>query len=143
MNIKTITAIALLSAACAGAAFSQTQKEMNEDAFAALERAEAELTRVYQKALYYAETDPTLKFEGLSETVVKNLRRAQRAWIVFRDAHMEAIFPAEKRYSARPMAAAIVQTELTEARIEQLKGWTDGVEEGDITAGTRHQYEPQ
>ena len=140
-NLFTTTAAALLLvSAFAGTARSQTQREMNEDAFAELQRTEAELTNVYHKALRYAENDPTLKFEGLNQTVVKNLRQAQRAWIVFRDAHLEAIFPAEKRYSARPMAAAIVQTELTKARIEQLKGWAEGMEEGDITAGTRQTY---
>jgi uncharacterized protein YecT (DUF1311 family) len=131
MKTKTLIAVALLCISFAGAGLSQTQREMNEDAFAGLERAEVELTRVYQKALKWAESDPVL---------VNNLRKAQRAWIVFRDAHLEAIFPAEKRYSARSMAAAIVQTELTEARIEQLKGWAEGIEEGDITAGTRQTF---
>jgi uncharacterized protein YecT (DUF1311 family) len=132
-NLFTTTAAALLIASSAfpGTVRSQTQHEMNADAFATLQRAETELTEVYQKALRYAENDPTLK---------QNLRQAQRAWIVFRDAHLEAIFPAKKRYSARPMAAALVQTELTAARIEQLKGWAEGMEEGDLTAGTRQQY---
>jgi uncharacterized protein YecT (DUF1311 family) len=139
--MKTAITFLIALLLLADMARSQTQRETNADASAELQRAEAELTNVYQKALHYAETDPTLKFQGLSKTVVKNLRQAQKAWIVFRDAHLEAIFPAEKRYSARPMAIAIVQTELTKARIEQLKGWAEGMEEGDITAGTRQTYQ--
>jgi uncharacterized protein YecT (DUF1311 family) len=129
-GMQKIIAILLLSASFAG---GQTQAEMNQAAFAELRKAENELTEVYQKVLQ--------RYVNGSEAdlvLVDRLRQAQRAWIKFRDAHIEAIFPSQdRRFSARPMCAAIVRTELDKARIRQLREWLDGVEEGDVCQGTR------
>ena len=134
--MKNIIAIALLSASLAGSSVghSQTQSEMNQAAILDLKSTEDELTKVYQQVIqrYSKGSDADL-------ALVDKLRKAQRAWIKFRDAHIEAIFPSEdsRHFSARPMCAAILQAELTDARIKQLREWLDGLEEGDVCAGTR------
>ena len=134
--MKNIIAIALLSASFAGASVGhgQTQSEMNQAAILDLKSTEDELTRVYQKVIQrYA------KGSEADLALVDKLRKAQRAWIKFRDAHIEAIFPSEgsRHFSARPMCAAMLQAGLTDARIKQLREWLDGLEEGDVCAGTR------
>lgn len=111
----------------------ETQTEMNLDSIAQFKKAEDEMTDLYQRIIQrYSkapETNPAL---------VDKLRKAQRAWIAFRDAHMEAVFPSDGvHFSARPMCAAGLQAELTRTRIEQLKEWWEGIDEGDVCAGTR------
>jgi uncharacterized protein YecT (DUF1311 family) len=135
-GMKKIIAIVLLSASFAGVrvCHGQTQLEMNQAALLDLKKTENELTEVYQKVIQ--------RYSKGSEAdlvLVDRLRKAQRAWIKFRDAHIEAIFPSEadRRFSARPMCVAIVLTELDKARITQLREWLDGVEEGDVCHGTR------
>jgi uncharacterized protein YecT (DUF1311 family) len=136
MRMKKLIAVALLSGSFVGVSvgYGQTQSEMNRAAIVDLKSAKDELTRVYQKVIQRyskgSEADPVL---------VERLRKAQGAWIKFRDAHIEAIFPSEdgRHFSARPMCAAILQAGLTDARIKQLKECLEGVEEGDVCAGTR------
>ena len=111
---------------------AQTQAEMNKGAIAEMEHADHIMTVIYQEIIQRYSKEPYV-----NQTLVENLRKAQRAWIAFRDAHIKAIYPDEKRFSARPMCAAIVRTELTKARTVQLREWLDESEEGDVCAGTR------
>ena len=69
---------------------------MNQAALLDLKKTENELTEVYQKVIQ--------RYSKGSEAdlvLVDRLRKAQRAWIKFRDAHIEAIFPSEadRRFS--------------------------------------------
>jgi hypothetical protein len=74
------------------------------------------------------------------DVFISKMRAAQTAWERFRDAHLEALYPAEDKqlvygsaYSGcRQMAAAA----LVRQRIEQLHPWLDGVAEGDLCAGS-------
>ena len=63
---------------------------------------------------------------------IEKLRKAQRAWLAFRDAHVESIFPEGENFSARPMCVLILRNELTQARSAQLSQWVVGIEEGDL-----------
>jgi len=90
---------------------AQTQSEMNAQARAEFERADAELSKTY-KALLARLSDAESK---------KKLEESQRAWIAFRDA--EASFAADqvRGGSAAPVLRYMSMTESTEQRIKQLK----------------------
>ncbi len=65
-----------------------TQLEVKQCAGADASAADAELNRVYQQLLS--------KLAG-DEDAIKKLRVAQRAWVAFRDAQLDALFPAENK----------------------------------------------
>lgn len=110
---------------------AQTQAEMNKDACGKFAQADAELNSVYQRVLteYAAETRFTDKLEA-----------AQRAWITFRDAHLEALYPqADKQQeygSVYPMCRCFALTEITKRRVDELKPWLNGLLEGESCRGS-------
>lgn len=128
--MRMLTA-AIACAACAGAAAAQSQAEMNAEACGTYRVADEELNRVYSRVLREYASDA--KF-------VRKMRAAQRAWLAFRDAHLEARFPAEDKRRAYgsvfPMCFCGVQEELTRARTEHLNKWVEGLTEGDVCAGS-------
>jgi uncharacterized protein YecT (DUF1311 family) len=108
-----------------------TQLAMNECAAKDLNDAVNELNRVYEQ----------IKERNLNDKVfVDRLEAAQHAWVVFRDAEMEAIFPnPDKRKefgSAYPMCYDIWEEQLTADRTKQLQKWLIGKEEGDACGGS-------
>jgi uncharacterized protein YecT (DUF1311 family) len=111
--------------------FSQTQLEMNEEADENYKKTDKELNVVYNKIL--AENKSDTKF-------ISKLKAAQKAWILFRDAEMEAMFPEEDKRlhygSVFPMCWSMRLTELTKERIKKLKIWANGIEEGDVCSGS-------
>jgi len=92
------------------------QSEMNRCADQDAKAADAELNRVYQELLSKSKGDAS---------ATKKLRDAQRAWIAFRDAQLEALYPAEDKQreygSIYPMCYAIVTTAMTKDRTIQLR----------------------
>ena len=114
MNIRTFSNIlvaAIAAFATAGSAVAQSQHEMNRQAEADFEKADAELNRVYKKTL------SDLDAEGQ-----KKLKAAQRAWIAFRDA--EAEFDADSEARGGSMYTMIYYSSLarlTRDRIKQLR----------------------
>jgi uncharacterized protein YecT (DUF1311 family) len=64
---------------------ANTQADMSACAAEELKRADAELNRVYQQLLQKRKSDPV---------ATAKTREAQRAWVTFRDAHMQEAFPA-------------------------------------------------
>ena len=92
------------------------QSEMNRCADEDAKEAETELNRAYQDLLSKNKTDVI---------ATKKLRTAQRAWVVFRDAQLEALYPAQDKQreygSIYPMCYAIVATAMTKERIAQLR----------------------
>ena len=101
---------------------SGTQIEMNQCALEDFEKIDAKLNQVW-KQLLDKEKDNT--------SYIKKLRAAQRAWIVFRDAEIAAMFACDEdnpRYcwgSMYPMLYHIALGELTEARIKRLQEYLD------------------
>jgi len=124
-----ILALILVAAPWTGTR-GQTQGEMNQGAAGEFRAADEELNSVYRQILEdYAEDD----------VFITNLKEAQRCWIAFRDAQLKMKFPdREPGYygSVLPMCEATYLTELTQDRIKALKVWLDGVDEGDVCAGT-------
>ena len=110
--------------------FSQTQAEMNKEAYAEFNKADNELNEVYQTILAEYKTDTLF---------VENLKASQRIWIKFRDAELKMKFPdySDKIYgSIHPTCRAFYLMELTEKRTESLKIWLNGTEEGDVCSGS-------
>ncbi|MFA9186895.1 lysozyme inhibitor LprI family protein [Flavobacterium sp. FBOR7N2.3] len=110
--------------------FSQTQAEMNQEAYASYDKADKKLNTVYQKILVKYKTD---------KLFVTNLKKSQRIWISFRDAEMNMKYPnyPKQNYgSIYPTCRAVYLTELTENRIKTLTTWLNGINEGDTCAGS-------
>lgn len=112
-------------------AHASTQAVLNQCATDQLNEVDKELNRVYQAILSQYEED---------HEFLEKLRKAQRAWLKFRDAELEARFPAEQKQahygSVYPMCAAHYLVQLTQERIKQLRKWLEGVDEGDVCAGS-------
>jgi uncharacterized protein YecT (DUF1311 family) len=93
-------------------------------------KADAELNRVYQKVRKVYKAD---------RLFLEKLKLAQRAWIKFRDGHIDSVFPTERRGDYGSVLGECICYQyayLTEARTKQLKVWLKGTEEGDLCAGT-------
>lgn len=98
---------------CAGEAFSQADKQLNQTWKTLLDHFKADQNKINQ------------------------LRVAQRAWLAFRDAEVEALFPCEdenKRVcwgSMYPTHYNYAMEQLTQARIQTLKTHLDTGEGGE------------
>lgn len=110
--------------------FSQTQAEMNKEAYSDFNKSDKQLNEIYQ----------TILSEYASDSIfVKNLKKSQRLWVQFRDAEMEMKYPdySDKRYgSIHPTCRAYYLKELTDKRITTLKEWVCGIEEGEVCNGS-------
>ena len=109
---------------------AQTQVELNEQEHKRYLKTDSELNSIYQHILKEYASDTAF---------VKNLKVSQKLWIQFRDAEMKMKYPdREPGYygSVQPMCWSIYLTQLTEDRIKTLKQWLDGIEEGDVCAGS-------
>jgi uncharacterized protein YecT (DUF1311 family) len=108
-----------------------TQLDLNDCAGKQYQEADAELNRVYKAILEKYKED---------KLFVEKLRAAQRAWLAYRDAEIEAKYPhaGEAHYygSIFPMCDSLYQAQLTQERIKKLREWLDGGEEGDACGGS-------
>lgn len=103
---------------------AQVQPEVNACGHDERVRADAEMNRVYQQVL---RRQPHHR---------KALVAAQRAWLAYRDAEMDARFPdavAAPNGSSTPLCMALAMAELTRARTAVLRQWLDDGE-GDVCA---------
>lgn len=110
--------------------FSQTQLETDEVAYNNYYKADRELNIIYQQILKEYKSDAEF---------IKNLKKAQKIWITFRDAEMLAKFPKrEPGYygSIQPTCWSNYLQELTEERTKRLKIWLTGIEEGSMCSGS-------
>jgi len=107
---------------------SGNQLEINQCAHEEFEHADAQLNQIWQALM------DRFKKE---KTHVKQLRAAQRAWIKFRDAEVEAMFPCDDVNirlcwgSMYPMRYSLAMKRLTEARIASLQQHIGSSEPGD------------
>lgn len=111
--------------------FSQTQAEMNKEAYEAFQKSDNELSTVYKEILNLYKADTTF---------IESLRKSQRIWIQFRDAELEMKYPNHKIAgyygSSHPMCRAYYLKELTDKRFATLKIWIKGIEEGNMCSGS-------
>jgi uncharacterized protein YecT (DUF1311 family) len=98
---------------------AQSQAEINQEAHASLDKADAELNQVYNKVLSQKKAAPA---------EVEALKRAQRAWLAFVEAHLNAYFyvpegenPRQTYGSSYPAEFAAQKEAMIRTRIAQLK----------------------
>jgi uncharacterized protein YecT (DUF1311 family) len=128
-RLLTLSAIAIVFSSAA--ALAQTQTDSNEDSCATFKQADALLNKSYNQVLSEYRKNGAF---------IRKLRVAQRAWIAYRDAQIEALYPAtDKRAeygSVYPMCRCSALAALTTQRADELKKWIDGAEEGDVCSGS-------
>ena len=95
---------------------AKTQAEMNACANKEAARVDAELNDVYRSLLSKAESQP--------EAVAK-IKAAERAWIAYRDAYIDAMYPAKDKQaeygSVYPMEVDLLRAKLTQQQVAALK----------------------
>jgi uncharacterized protein YecT (DUF1311 family) len=95
---------------------AMAQSEMNHCADEDAKAADAELNHVYQDLLSKTKGDAN---------ATRKLHDPQGAWITFRDAQLEALYPAQDKQreygSIYPMCYATVVTAMTKERTAQLR----------------------
>lgn len=110
---------------------AKTQLDMNRCTGLDYQAADNELNRAYKQIL---------KVYSGEKKFLNKLKESQRAWIKLRDADLEMMYPEENKRvqygSAYPMCVIGLNTKITLQRIEYLKGWLAGIEEGDVCAGS-------
>ena len=102
-----------------------TQKELNDCAAEDFRNADAELNEIYRKVL--------LKYSGDAQASDR-IKKAQQAWIAFRDAHIDSLFQAldkVKYGSVYEMCRLMQLTNLTTERTRMLKAMLEP-KEGDV-----------
>lgn len=110
---------------------AMTQSHMTRCAGIGFEEADWELNRIYQEIRrLYAE----------DETFLEKLKQSQMAWIKLRDADLELEYPSSDPQAAYgsvlPMCLAGHKAYLTWQRVDFLKRWIEGSEEGDVCSGS-------
>ena len=126
--MKFILAILICFSCSIG--FAQTQLEMNQQANDSYRKVNKELNEIYKQILTEYKTDTVF---------IKNLKSSQRIWITFRDAELKVKYPErETEYygSIHPVCVANYLEKLTRERINTLKVWITGIEEGDCCSGS-------
>ncbi len=142
MSRTAIAIVLLFAAVCCLESFAQskrkpgaqncgsakTQLELNECANAEEQKAEEEMNQLYRQLLALASKNPGYR---------EKLEAAQKAWLAYRDAELEAKYPAQDKRaeygSVYPMCFADHRTELTRQRSEEIKALLKRTE--DVCAG--------
>ena len=127
----SLTLPLMLLMSLSSTALAQTQAESERKSCEGYKRVDDELNRAYQLVLSKYSADALF---------IEKLKGAQRAWLAFRDAHVESRFPArdpQRAYgSVFGMCRCEELVELTRQRTDQLLDWMRGREEGDVCAGS-------
>ncbi len=107
---------------------------MNQQAGDRLAAADDELNRVYREIRRRYSDRPIF---------LEKLKLAQRAWIAFRDAELDALYPPTEYGDQRasygsmfPMCYGNAKERLTRERTQQLRRWLDGIKEGNVCGGS-------
>jgi uncharacterized protein YecT (DUF1311 family) len=111
---------------CANA---QTQADLNQCSYMDFETADKELNVVYKEALKSAvEADKQAAEMGPGYVgAVKALKKAQRAWIDYRDGHCDGVGYEAVGGSMQPMLITGCQARLTEQRTKELRELIEGI----------------
>ena len=95
---------------------AKTQFDMNACASSEAARVDAKLNNVYRELLSKVADEP--------EAVAK-IKGAEKAWIAYRDAYMDAMYPAKDKAaeygSIYPMEAELLRAKLTQRQVTALQ----------------------
>lgn len=100
---------------------AKAQMQLNQCAGDEAARVDGELNEVYRKVLAASadDADATAKIKAM-----------QRAWVTYRDAYLEAMYPANNKRaeygSIYPMDAALLTAKLTRQQVNALKDLLQG-----------------
>src|SRR5688572_13093405 len=101
--------------ACLGSApapvLAQSQMELNMQSGKRLEKADAELNKLYQQVLAQRKDDPEF-------TAV--LKESQRAWLKFVELHLNMMFFVKKGENPREVYGSMYAMEFAEAKTDLL-----------------------
>ncbi|MFD2562787.1 lysozyme inhibitor LprI family protein [Aquimarina rubra] len=114
--------------------YSQTQTDMNKQAYQDFLEVDAKLNAAYQRILSDYREDSLF---------ISNLKKTQRLWTQFRDSELAMKYPDRGTLyygTSHSMCISNYLIELTEKRIETLVPWVKGVEEGDMCSGSIRTY---
>ena len=115
---------------------AKTQTEMNVCADEEAARVDAELNAVYRNLLS--------KVASRAEAAEK-INAAEAAWITYRDAYLDAMYPAKNKQaeygSVYPMEADLLRAKLTQRQITALKELL-GHYSGDAHSGAAESVDP-
>lgn len=121
----------VLFAALAGCApaLADSPPETDTAPCAEYGKADAEMNAIYRQVLEMYKDE--VEF-------LPSFRKAQRAWLAYRDAHLDSLYPgpATEYGSILPTCRCLTLTDLTRERTELLQKWIDGAQEGDACAGS-------
>ena len=99
-----------------------SQAEMNICAYDDFKKADDALNAMYKKAVAYAkEQDDNYKGQPELQGAMAALKKAQRAWIDYRDGHCDLAGFAARGGSMEPMLVSGCQADLTQKRTAELK----------------------
>jgi uncharacterized protein YecT (DUF1311 family) len=99
-----------------------TQTDMNICSHQDFETADKSLNAIYKKALAFAASqDLDLANQPDLQGAAKALKKAQRAWVDYRDGQCESYGFGARGGSMEPMLVAGCQAELTRKRTHELK----------------------
>lgn len=109
-------------------------REYNAGADHDFRKADDELNKIYIGVLKIYNDDTVF---------IRKLKIAQKAWIIFRDAHLDSKYgetqdtylPNNRLYS---LCSAEELVDLIKIRIAQLKVWLNGYEDDDVCQGEEH-----
>jgi uncharacterized protein YecT (DUF1311 family) len=125
--LRHAAVLAAVSAAC----LAQTQSEMNQEACRDAKKADAEMNQVYRRIMTEYRRDAPF---------IGKIKAAQRAWLAFRDAHLESLYPAESKQTTYgtvyPACRCTALAAVTRKRTAELQEWVKGVQEGEACAGS-------
>ena len=95
---------------------AKTQAAMNACANEEARRVDAELNQVFRRLLSRAASQPDVRVK---------IEAAEEAWVAYRDAYMEAMYPAKDKLaeygSVYPMEADLLRAKLTQQQVAALK----------------------
>ncbi|MFY7697876.1 MAG: lysozyme inhibitor LprI family protein [Legionella sp.] len=136
MNIHAVVGLAIsiwaLSALANDCIDNATnQMQMSECTDNEFKRKDSELNKIYQQIQKKYQQD---------QVFIDKLKRAQRAWLAFRDAQLEMLYPHKEDSSyygsSLDMCTKIELTSLTVERIKTLKRWLAAHEDNDSCSGS-------
>jgi uncharacterized protein YecT (DUF1311 family) len=127
-----IIGLILLSLVCLGSIRAESQADLNIDSFKSFKLSESRLQETIRTIRTLYKADPRL---------LRCLEASQQAWLVYRDKQMAMIFPLlnedPNAYGTMfSLCWSTWMTKLTNQRTAELQVWIDGIEEGEVCAGS-------
>jgi len=123
--------IAFIVLAGTSISLTQTESRLSQQSCDQLDKADAKMNEAYARILREYAND---------QEFIAKIKAAQQAWLAFRDAEMEALYPKADKLAAYgtvyPMCHCLELQSLTEDRTKQLRRWLDGIREGEVCAGS-------